>query len=93
VGKISLLEFSAFWVEYFKYKRYPHQRFGQAFYNTHVHDGIPNPDLFYTKDIEKAKTIIFDRYVEIPEVKTHYVPPREYDNVMSILDEKFLDEL
>jgi len=67
MGKISLLEFSAFWVEYFKYKKYPNQRFGQAFYNTHVNDGIPNSDLFYTEDVEKAKNIILDMYVIIPE--------------------------
>jgi hypothetical protein len=63
---ISLLEFSEFWVDFFKNKKYPNERFGQAFYNTHVHDGIPNPDLFYTEDVEKAKDIIFERYVDIP---------------------------
>ena len=66
---ISLSLFADFWVDYFKNNKYPEQRFGQAFYNTHVHDGIANSELFYTEDLEKAKTIIFDKYVEIPNQK------------------------
>ena len=66
-NKISLNEFSTFWVEYFKEEKYEHQRLGQAFYNDYDTTGKPFPELFYCENQEKAKLMIFDNYVNINE--------------------------
>ena len=44
-------------------------RFGQAFVNEFVQD-VGDPDLFYEEDHEKAKTLAWEKYVNVEEACT-----------------------
>lgn len=44
--------------EDFACKKYPHQRFGQAFLNTFAPGGYNDPDLFYCENRVQAEKLI-----------------------------------
>jgi hypothetical protein len=62
--RIPHQDFMRFNMDFFDGK-FPHQRYGQAFYNhfarTDSHQ--PHPELFYEEDTNKAKEIIFTQYI------------------------------
>lgn len=64
-NKVSQDQFFEFQREYYKgLKRgTQHQRLGQAFYNQFDNTGKPFPHLFYMRDDEVAKALIYEKYI------------------------------
>lgn len=58
---------TAYWTfsRQFDAGEYPHQRFGQAFFNIMVVEEVnADPDLFYTEDRKVAEQLIEEKYLE-----------------------------
>jgi hypothetical protein len=60
---ISPDEYNSFVIDWYA-DRWPHQRFGQAFVNKFVH-GASHPELFYEENLNKAKELAWQEYVDI----------------------------
>lgn len=64
IEKISTISYTDFYHDFHTGKKFPHQRFGQAFLNT-IYPDVTDPELFYEENTDKAVEIIFLRYVDL----------------------------
>jgi hypothetical protein len=63
IEKISNTTYVDFYLDFHTAKKFPNQRFGQAFLNT-IYPEVQDNELFYMESTDKAVEIIFERYVD-----------------------------
>lgn len=62
--KTSSISYTDFYHDFHTAKKFPHQRFGQAFLNALYPEVVDN-ELFYEESTDRAVEIIFERYVDL----------------------------
>jgi hypothetical protein len=72
--RISAETYVEFERQYYDARKWPNQRLGQAFLNTHF-PTIIDPDLFYQTNVHLARQRIYAEYVENGYVDEHAQSP------------------